>query len=79
MNSRARVGLQALKLIAYVALAVVAHAQAQPGPVDCSGKCGQTYLADGKGATCHCDYWCNNRDDCCGGSANKDAACPQLK
>lgn len=74
MNRRARVALQALKLIVYIALAV-ARTQA----ADCTNKCGQTYITDGAKGTCHCDYWCNNRDDCCGGTASKDAACPNLR
>jgi hypothetical protein len=77
MPRRARVALQALKLSLYVALALVnAQVAAQ---VDCSGRCGQQYLDDGAGSRCHCDYWCNNRNDCCGGSASKNELCPHLR
>lgn len=43
---------------------------------DCAGKCGRSYLQSNNGRYCHCDYFCNNRNDCCGGSASKNALCP---
>lgn len=39
----------------------------------------QTYLKTASGSYCHCDYFCDNDDSCCGGAASKNALCPHMK
>lgn len=74
---KSRIAVQALKLVLYAAI-VVARARAEGAT--CEGKCGRSFIdATSEGGHCHCDYWCNNRNDCCGGSASKDLLCPHLK
>jgi hypothetical protein len=75
---RTRIAVQALKLVLYAAI-VVARARAVSEGPTCEGKCGRSFLSDSAGGHCHCDYWCNNRNDCCGGSASKDELCPHLR
>jgi hypothetical protein len=73
-NKKARIAVQALKLVVYAALVLRTRCQ-----LTCEGKCGKAFIADDQGGHCHCDYWCNNRNDCCGGSDSKDTLCPNLR
>lgn len=79
-HKKAHVALQALKLVLYAGLVLRASQRcaARAQQLSCEGKCGQSFISDGQGGHCHCDYWCNNRNDCCGGTANKNELCPSL-
>lgn len=79
-HRKSRVALQALKLVVYAALVLRASQRcaARAQELTCQGQCGQSYISDGQGGHCHCDYWCNNRNDCCGGTASKNSLCPHL-
>jgi hypothetical protein len=75
--NKARVAVQTFKLVVYAAL-VLARGRLVKGQLTCEGKCGLSYIQTGS-SHCHCDYWCNNRDDCCGGTESKNLQCPHLK
>lgn len=78
-NKKARVAVQVLKLVVYAALVLRARCAGVAAELTCKGRCGQSFIERSDGTHCHCDYWCNNRDDCCGGTASKDALCPNLR
>jgi hypothetical protein len=74
-NKKARVAVQVLKLCVYAALVL----RARCAELTCKGRCGQSFIEQSDGTHCHCDYWCNNRGDCCGSTASKDTLCPNLR
>lgn len=78
-NKNARVAVQVLKLVVYAALVLRARCAGGAAELTCKGRCGQSFIERSDGTHCHCDYWCNNRDDCCGGTASKDTLCPNLR
>lgn len=71
--------MQAFKLVVYAALVLRARCAEVTASVTCKGRCGQSFISTGFDSHCHCDYWCNNRNDCCGGTESKDELCPNLR